>query len=333
MDIFEKIYNLKLERNDKLVYTLGDNTLDTLWGLDQEYPSFAPSKDQIENFAAFTYLFGICGYTPYNFSAIPSGYVATYKSGDDYKTVLIGKEDSAVLNFYKEKLLELVKSKANRGTHLGRVYDYLKWLLEGKDMSLKEVCLSMGFKLNNMNAETAKIFKERISKAMFEFSSDEKSLNSRNCDQNHIILDMITSKVLGYDYKNLNDEQKEKVRELSEDILNNWIYKGYLTYRGYDRNDNPLFRDENVLNRLHRLDEINEKLHSFEGISKILTMCATDYSADLVYKVLEVMNECQDIDLSEEKIDQIVANTRYNEFYKEQSYDYLNNLSNKRRKL
>ena len=319
MDIFERIYNMELNRDDEYLYTLGDDNLDQLWNLRSKSPVFTPSKQQIDDFAAFTYLFGLCGFVPYNFTAIPVGYIATFKNGDEAKTIII--DNGPVARFYREKLHELVKEKLedeSLSEEERTLFSELDRMLGNEEMSLLDVCLY----INSIRGDA---LDERINDSMFEFSNHPDSLNSRNCDDNHKVLENICCDLLGYDYKSATEEQRKEAKALSKVILDTWILPGYFTYVGHNRTGDAVYNDVDVLTNLAKLESLRKDLKSNENIAKVLNMCSTDYTADVVYDILKVISKCEDIKQSKEKIDSLVQDSDYAKERKENARNYLRN--------
>lgn len=323
MDIFDKIYDSELTRDENNLYTLGDSRLDMTFNLKQQSPVFTPNKKHIEDFAAISYLFSILGFTPFNFTATTMGYIACYNNGEESKTIMI--DNGPITKIYRQKIKTLIDEKL-KGNNLNKderfILEQTSVLMENDNMDMIDICLF----INSLGAD--KIFNVNIEKTMFEFSPDKRSLNSKNCDNNHEILRVICCEVLGYDPDSMNKEQSAEVEELYKDILNNWILPGYLTYKGKDRSGKSIYHDTDSLTNLNRLNELFSKVKSKEHLVKILNMCATDYTADIVYDVLCIINNCKDVQVSKESINDTISDSLYIDGRKSMARSYIDHKNN-----
>ena len=152
-------------------------------------------------------------------------------------------------------------------------------------------------------------------------SSDEfHRVNNQNCTDNHRILMDVVS----------NDKEKY------EEILNTFILPGYLQYRGYDRENNPLKQEGQILNEFDRISILismlgYDKLPYYErrykllNIISVLNMCSTDYSADIVENLISKIRECKEVDLNNsrdvalEMIEKVIPPAPNNEAFKKET--------------
>ena len=79
---FEGLRETTLKRGKDLYYTLGDKSLDRLFGLDQVSAAFIPDDSSVKQLAAAVYLYGISGFVTSNFTAVPAGYLVCFENED-----------------------------------------------------------------------------------------------------------------------------------------------------------------------------------------------------------------------------------------------------------
>ena len=299
---FKDIEKRELVRKENLLYTLGDDGIDKFLYLDQNLATLAPDSGAIKNFASATYLFGLFGMVASNFTAVPSGFLVTYKSGSDLSTILIMDEDNP---YFKTILLEKVNNKlqSDMEEKEKEVFVLMKTLLES-DISLTEVVIKVDSLIKNNKQEK---LLTAVDDAIYPFSSAEDketgkalTLNSQNCQNNHIILRSICFKLLKINPETTNEKDLKLVKDLYKDILNEWILPGYLTYRGTDRDGNAIERDHQILNKPERIKQASQRFATHRQVNLIMNMCSTDYAADIVYFILsKIRNFAADITLEE----------------------------------
>lgn len=328
---FEDFYSSELVRKQPSgFYTIGDEKLDHSFGLDQYVASFTPSKAQIENFAAISYLYGLIGYKVSNFTAIPAGYLATYKKDGKVATILVSEATitqysynlaEEILNFIKENEL----SEDERAFFLNaRKFLYgEKKVSQGEKNTLLHICAKL-----NENIESSASL-ERVKDArddaveLFVFSGED-SVNKRNCDENQLVIERVCRDILGYPL-NESDASKEQVEEskiMGDKFLHETILPRYQTYMGNCGEK----RDAQILNREELLRDFNSILKSPRRLAIILNICATDYSADLIADLLLEISKCESFDEQKQSIDEFVPQTPENYESKAEANKVLNLL-------
>ncbi len=293
-EYLDKIYKTELVRDpNTLKYTLGDEKLDALFDLQQVNAAFAPSQESLHTFAAASYLYGLLGYVATNYTAVPGGFLATYKNKNDNATILITDEDGA---YWREDLCKLCQktvAKTNITSAERQFFDGLNSEIAADSITLLQTCFVAGQRIGE---DKALIFlKDRIADAIFPFSFSKEplSLNCKNCNDNHALLDRFCSKELfGKYFSDITPEQQQQAINMRDKILSEWILPGYFTFVG-NKKGQTIARDAQVLNDSRRLTE----LYSSYGVKNphalvaILNMCTTDYSADVVYNLLECLQK------------------------------------------
>lgn len=299
--------------------------------------TFTPDKEQICNFASICYLFSLFNIKISGFSAIPSGYVASFeRNGKFFGTFttdptyiskvakdLCGEEDS---EFYKK----------------------VSSIISNTDKSLIERCLE----ISGLNKDEA--IAESVAKAIESFDD----ANGQNCKDNDTIieniictdpmvmrdlfvinsvvslplgqkvsrevLDIVIAKVVDRRSFNSIEERNAYLTKVTkskkdyDDIFDNFIINsGYYVYRGMGKE-----QDGKVLNSSERIKELKRKLQEIKpnadsraiasDIIDIINICATDYSADIVYAVFNCIANGEG-----EKIDSVIPNNEGNKEEKE----------------
>lgn len=309
-------------RDNNLMYTLGDEGLDRLLSLDQNRAAFTPSKDAIESLAAVNYLYGLFGYSTTNYTAIPAGYLTTLSSEDDYVTLLVSGDKRA---YYREHLVQLAETQIKNASSEEeyQFWNIVKTLLNTKNISLVKVCYQINSFL--VVAQGLESVKNNVKNAIYPFSGDKNSLNSQNCSYNRVALEEICLDALGYDEYS-TPEQKEEAKGLMSSVLQEFILPGYLAYVGHDRQGNPIKRDNQIVNRPYRIQDIFKRLKNIKGSTMVLNACSTDYTADVVYSLLKSISECENVREGYDDIDRIVPHTPHNEKQRHEASKLLRNL-------
>ncbi len=324
-EFFEKIYKTKLTRKDNGFYTLGDEALDHGIGLDQFTAVFSPSKQQIENFAALSFLYGILGYKASNFTAVPAGYLATYESETDSATLLVSE---ATVDEYRAKLIDLFDEKIKAHTVYemilgdGEFYYLAKDLLLNKkqimpdqENKLTHVCVALSDVLRNDYKKIGSKTKNAIS--LFNFNA-ENSLNKKNCDDNQLLIERICREILGYPV-NESEATKDQIAEskdMGDKLLQN-ILVGYKRFMGDKIGNKP---ESQILSDNEFIDELLGYFKSTRNVVLILNICATDYTADVINNLLtqifegnkDSSNKLLNLEKQLKLVDEIVAETPNN---------------------
>ena len=319
--IFAKLYKAKLERTPSMLFTLGAEELDKAFVLDQSKATLTPDKESILNFSAATYLLGLLGYQVVNFTAVPAGFLATYENNGESATLLVGKKS---LELYREVFCELIEKhigniniSEEEATFFGHLNQCIK---ENNDFV--ETCLVANYVLDTSKGLAELKDRKNVLSNPFNPSTaenEELSVNERNCRDNHVIMEQIARELLGYPVEDekMSEEQKEKAKNLAGEILETHVLPSYLTYVGHDRQNNPIERDSQILNRLEKVKTILNVVKTPERMALVLNMCSTDYAADVVYAVLKEMTSCKNVERSAEEIDKLVPETPHNAEQKE----------------
>ena len=333
-EFLAKVYSTPLVRDpDTLKYTLGDKQLDDLFDLGQVSSGFAPSKESVLNFAATTFLYGIAGYKATNYTSVPGGFLVTYQRknprGENMvATVLISDDEGIYWQEELAKTIDEVSYYPNYDDAEYSIMHQLSTMMRSESFFKDQMSQCVAFAdIINHDAIFMPYIKHNIAQAMFPFSSSKEpqSLNSRNCEENHTLLDMFCAKELGLDYDALVDEaitfeqqgaddKLKQIKEMRNDILHGWILPGYFTFVGNKRGV-PTARNAQILNNQKRLAELQQKVKNPKALAAIVNMCATDYSADVVYGILDSLNNehSQTNDLSDPaKIKSIMPDTPNN---------------------
>lgn len=279
---YEELREKRLRRNEQSFYTLGNSNLDRLFCINDRL-TLTPNPFHIANFAAINYFYGLFGINVDSFTSVPSGFIASYVNGESqefYGTFWLSDTLYVLSN-----IIKLCEEKIFLGENK-EVYEYIRTILKNNDMSL----LEKGLMANNyLKQNNISIFDDQIAKSKEAFHE----VNNQNCADNHKIL------------KDIVSNNKEKY----EEVLNTFILPGYLQYRGYDRENNPLKQEGQILNEFDRIVTLinmlgYDKLPYYEqrdkllNIISVLNMCSTDYSADIVENLISKIIECREADLN-----------------------------------
>lgn len=320
-DFFKNLSNKLLKRKEDGFYTLGDENLDSLWGLTQQSPNFTLDKECVENFAGYVFLIGLFGYNVANFTSIPAGFMATFQKGKESTTVVI---TNSVADYYKQVLVDLIDKKLNSKTTSYQeviLFRFIKDLLEEKEFSILDIALLANEKINK--SKEFSCLQKNIENAMYPFSGDKDSLNSKNCNDNHILLRRICEERV---CDNLQIKSDEEVDQLYNYVLQEWILPGYFVYRGFNRKGEPVEQKATVLNDTERFSLLEQKLKDREKISIAINMCATDYTADVVYAILEKIKDCPSYIQARERVDKVVPDTKGNYLEKKETMKKFNQI-------
>ena len=324
---FEELKKLELRRKENMFYTLGDDGLDKLFDLKQSTAVFAPEDKVVKKFAAVSYLFGLAGYVASNFTAIPMGYLVTYKKGNESQTVVI----SGDFEYYREILIDNLREKLNDQSlteEEKEIFSQGISALEDNTRSLEDICLVLNSEIQKLQQPTS--LTQDLENAKYPFSSAPDSLNLTNCNNNHVILGAVCKDLLG------SQASENDVKELYDNILNNWILNnGYFTYLGHDRTGAPKPQDGQILNNRERMEELFKILSTKlkdptarARVCPVINMCSTDYTADIVYAVMEEMTACTEPAKSRDKLTQIVPKTPSNSASVQSARKHLDELGN-----
>ena len=351
MNLFTELKGKKLRRNERSEYTLGDQLLDHTIGINDSLV-LTPDEEQIALFAASNFLFGIFGINVTAFTAIPSGFIASYsKDGTNFGTFI---DYEPVITY---TLLQLCEEYKKRQPDKASFYEELGVILSDSSSLIKKAIIAK----DCINRHQIEQIPENIGMAREIF----RRVNDNNCDENSkVIIGIMTDydprltedifavdsvasaqKVRPDEYdiiaqvmierrvrkRNIEDERerasyKETLTEETKrfhSILHLNILPLYHVYIGKDKDKNPIEQDSQILNKsdlIERLiqllninqDDIKERLKGLKDISKILNICSTDYSADMVLATFDKINEITDSVTKEnvqEFVDNIISST------------------------
>ena len=338
-EIFVKIKNTRLRRNEYGIYTLDDIDLDRTLGLDDKVFTLTPDKEQITTLAAMTYLFGIFGMSIESFTAIPLGYIATYKNGGTYITYAPVIEEELV-NLCNSEIKRLEKDKNGQ---LIKLYEGILKIIKNTELSLFEKSIMIsGLKTDEVKLPHSlnELYLDKEGKPTSVVLEDFKSANKNNCDTNDSLLCNILagytkekqdlgvmddwSKMLADDLIQIMKTKREGIEPVISDLVNkhnfsseeekaryfqmlcsrkkifdetysSYIISGYYTYMGRDEKKKMIPQDGELLNKKEQIDKIGEKISETEDndylhhlyLRHVLNLCSTDYSADVVFKLLK----------------------------------------------
>lgn len=326
----EKLNKCELKRGQSYFYTLGTAELDRLWSLDQNSLYLIPDDKDVEAFAATSYLYGLMGYTASNYTAVPTGFLVSYKNNDDVATIVVHHS----FEYYREQLATLAKHQLTNPSLSvtdREIFEYIATNVQNANKSLTDIAIGC----NILLTKNASQLRDRIQDALFPFSGDPHSLNSQNCDNNHVLITKICCSLQGVNYDNASREQLEKANKLQQEILSEYILPAYLTYRGTDRNNNPIPQDGRILQSEQHLKELVDRLEqldhpldpaTYRRMCIILNMCSTDYTADMVYAALNIMSHCTNVEQTKEAIEKVVPSTPRNWGSKHDARRYVDDL-------
>lgn len=311
---FERLNNRVLKRGANGLYTLGDSELDKAFGLSQEIATLTPNKEAIESFASASFLYGLMGYKPTDYTAIPAGFLATYVSGDKHVTLFISSDKNA---YYKEQIFNMFEESTKDKSYSNdehNLFHTAKNLIASADMPLKEVCLNVGNEINTIYK--IKSAADNIQTVINEFDSNiEGTVNYNNCENNHLLGAKVCCEYyFGVRYDDATADVQKQAWGIFNAIKDNWIIPRYFTYVGHDRNNVAINQDAQILNKKEHLIEFlelekqiikefdvdkvrednmtGERLSSKNFMLSILyNMCSTDYTADAVHDVIAIMKD------------------------------------------
>ena len=324
--IFDALKNYKLTRDEDGRYTLENHhetmDLDHLFGLDTI--TLNPGEQQMTDFATICYLYGILGINVTNFTAIPAGYIASFEKNGKFCGTFMSYPPYAIQDL-KEKFQDKYEQDGNQ------FYRFLSNFLDDDSLSLTDKVLYISQIINNTPLID---IQENINRALEMYDK----ANQQNCADNHLILEDIVSasdEILADLHQvNLmepnikNDLSKyDRVFEVVEKksfasqrdkniylcrlieakydydtILSSFILEsGYYVYRGKNKKqDGNVLNDTNKVGLLRSLlgkDDVSEEN---KAVVDILNMCATDYSADIVYDIFKKIAGANQLELKEE---------------------------------
>lgn len=306
-EFLAEVYKTPLKREPKtLKYTLGNKKLDDLFDLGQVSSGFGPSKESVTTFAAATFLYGVIGYNATNYTSVPGGFLVTYQKENngksDVATILVTDEEGI---YWADALVETYKKEIQNGKYNEAEQSILLPLhnmMCTKRFFESPLYKCLGFAdVINSKAEAMPTLKQNVLNAIFPFSSSREpmSLNIKNCEENHTLIDMFCAKEMGLDYDDVVDSaiggedyaqaQMEEIKEMRESLLNDWILPGYFTFVGNKRGV-PTIRDAQILNNQDWFGQLQAKVKNPKALAAIVNICATDYSADVVYGILDTLN-------------------------------------------
>lgn len=258
----EQLKEAELQRRNG-VFTLIKNgepnkELNRIFGLPDVFV-LTPSRRSIENFAALNYLFSLFGVKVKSFTSCKTGYIATFENeeGNIYGTFSSG--DPLVL---LEEIQKLARENGRKD-----IEDLLESAKKDHNLSLMDIC-------KEVSPRAPKDKDEKNN----PFFNNFKSVNDKNCDDNHQLICEILcdgdsnlseklKKLRNSDLFNgeLSEEEiKSKIKELiSEEpskkllqrkeqydkILFGSILPGYFKYMGRDRQGKQIPQDGMVLNQ------------------------------------------------------------------------------------
>lgn len=272
--------------------------------------TLTPDKDQICNFASMCYLFSLFNIKVSSFSAIPRGYVASFtRNGEFFGTFLTDP------NYISQVIIGLCKELGSK------FYQDVIKIMSCEGMNLTDKCLEISKlgkseivdgcikeaikKFNEVNTQNCRdndTIIENIVSPDSDVMCDLIIINGviAALKEDKIIEDLGSIIVSVVDRKKFSSEEERstyiakvaKAKKDFDDIFDNFIIQeGYYVYRGKGKEQNG-----KILNSRERIEELRQKLqeikpnakpkHIAADIIDIINMCATDYSADIVYDVL-----------------------------------------------
>ena len=340
---FDELKKEKLERKAGK-YTLGRNDYDHLFGIN-DVMTLTPDEKSIASLANVTFLFGVLGVNINSFTAVASGYLATF-SGEGYEATFIINEYE---DYIKKELVELCRKKVEEDIEYTPIFKYIISLIKDR-FPLSEIALNTSSYINRFLLIDEKM---KTSKAINQYNK----VNQQNCSDNHTIICKILFSDEEY-AKDLNelkeisdiDEINKKIHKLAKEkynfsdtfekeytskmlealrmydiILHDFILPGYLTYRGRDRNNKRIIQDSQIINDEQRLTSLMVLLKSkkdffgydiLPSIIQILNMCSTDYTADMAYDYMNGIASFRDSEINntvEEMMDDFIPRTFNND--------------------
>ena len=312
MGLLDELRGYELVRDKYAILRLKKD--DYNWKLSEKiglpFITLTPDKEQICNFAAICYLFALFNIKVSSFSAIPKGYVASFtRNGEFFGTFLTDP------NYISQVIIGLCKESD------GKFYQDVIKIMSCEGKNLTEKCLEIsrlgkseiidGYikeaieKFNEVNLQNCKdndtiienivCTDPNVMRDLFIVNSIMAALKE---DKINIDLDSIILRVVNRRKFSSEEERSTyiakvvKAKKDFDDIFDNFIIQeGYYVYRGKGKE-----QDGKILNSKERIEELRQKLqeikpntkpkHIAADIIDIINMCATDYSADIVYDVL-----------------------------------------------
>ena len=225
--------------------------------------------------------------------------------------------EALLASTYRKELIKILKTKLKDSTLTQEEKSFLKdiqSLIKKKDVSMIDIAIIANEKIKR--DKNLQSFEKNIDAAKFPFSGDKNSLNSKNCNDNHTLLRKVCCQQLGYEYPPKTTEEIKNVDKMYDTILNGWIIPGYLSYVGHDRAGNPLEQKPTIINDTEKMQELKKVLSSKSGVAIVLNMCSTDYTADVVYSILDNIQQSENISESKKQISKVLPKTEHNYYEK-----------------
>ncbi len=326
MDKIFDLNNIELKRLENGLYTLGDENLDRFWGLDQNHAVFSPSKQVVEEFVALTYVLGLLGYQTTNFTAVPSGFIVSLKNNNNISTFTINSFSSEI-NF--EKVLEIIATQSINDKKLtGPEKKFLVTLgLTLKDgKNPLEICCDANEKISNSENFNELNNRKTLSSAPFD-PVEPSSLNNQNCNNNHNLIRKMCRDMLGYnvDGENLTEQQNNEVEDLYNTILFKNILRFYTHHVGFNKGKNTeVTHDAQILSKTATIKQLLDIVKTSGRLSMLLTIAATDFTADVVYAALNTLANNSNSQECFNAINEIIPKTPYQSENDKALREYIN---------
>ena len=268
-NIYNKLTQSELTRENG-VFTLGDQDLNRTFGLPNVFV-LTPSRRSIENFAALNYLFSLFGIKVKSFTSCKTGYIATFdnEEGNIYGTFSSG--DPLVL---LEEIQKLARENGRKD-----IEDLLESAKNNPNLSLMDIC-------KEVSSRTPKGDKDEKNN---QFFNNFKSVNDKNCDDNHQLIceilcdgdsnlseklkklrnsdlfsgELSEEKIKSEIEKLIGEEPTPELiehKKIYDNILFGSILPGYLKYMGRNRQGEQIPQDGMVLNQKEIVTKIAELL-------------------------------------------------------------------------
>ena len=327
-EFFKDIQKRELKRDENMLYTLGDEHVDKFLYLDQNVATLSPDSGAIKNFAAVSYLFGMLGMPPINYTAVPSGFLVTYKNKEQEEvcTLLVMDEENpyfeeVIINYIKEKLHDETLSEDEK-----EILKETARLIRDEKVPLIEVVTRVEKLIQEKEEKKQPVQNLRkgilASQTEFDCLRDEETkkattINQQNCDDNHVVLWSICAKLLGFKSDTENEQEKQQIQALNDSILNDWILKNYRVYadKAVDENGNKVPQNKQILNEEKVIAHAKGNFVTHKNACLILNMCSTDYAADIVFAIMKsITGSTKEMTVEEmlNKIQTIMPNTEQN---------------------
>ena len=351
---FDELRAEKLERKDGK-YTLGRDDYDHLFGIN-DVMTLTPNEKSVASLANVTFLFGVLGININSFTAVASGYLASF-NGDGYEATFIINEYE---DYIKKEMIKLCKIKIEEDTEYTPLYNYIISLIK-ENLPLSEIALNTSSYINRFGLREEKI---KTLNAIDQFNK----INQQNFSDNHMILckiifrneeyakdlnelkeisdiDEVNEKIYNYAKEKYNFSDKEEkeyinkmleARRLYDIIMHDFILPGYLSYRGRDRNNKRIIQDSQIINDEQRLTSLMVLLKSkkdifgyyiLPSVIQILNMCSTDYTADMAYDYMNGISSFRASEINdtvEKMMDDYIPRTFNNEEEKKEVRNRFN---------